>query len=128
MALPATIFTLLSAPAIKALVGNRIMPVFAVLDTPKPYLIYKINALTPTETKDSADDMDLRSFSIMCFHEDYNALHILMDTIRATIVRTHDTIEGIKIDSIIMKNQEDDYDTDDNYYYGVQDFTMRING
>lgn len=128
MALPATIHSLLSHANIQALVGNRVFPVYAPLNTQKPLIIYKIDKLTPTETKDSSMDMDIRGISVMSYHDNYNSLHTLMDTIRESIVRTHNTIEGIKIDSVIMINQEDDYDPEQEFFFGLQQFNIRING
>jgi hypothetical protein len=128
MSIPKAVHTLLSKTNIFNIVGNRVLPVYAPLNTQKPFIIYKLDALNPTETKDSSRDMDIRGLTVMCYSENYNSLHTLFDTIRTEIVRTHETVEGVKIDSIILTNQDDDYDPEDKVYFGIQNFNIRING
>lgn len=128
MSLPSAIFQMLSATNISNIVSNRIFPLYAPIKTTRPFIIYKIGPLSPTETKNSSRNMDIRGLTILSYAESYNDLHTLFEAIRTEIVRKHTTIDSVKFDSIILENEDDDYDPEDKIFFGIQNYKMRING
>jgi len=125
MGLPQAINSMLNV-AIGAQVGNRILPVYAPLNTDRPFCVYTTNGLRPTETKDSPNAVDIRTIGIAIYHETHSSLYTLMESVRDELVYKHETIEGVVIDSCILVEESVDYDSEEKLYIGIQVFDFRI--
>ena len=111
------IYYILSNDAsIKGMVGLNIFPMVAPTNTQFPFIIYDIYNDDPTNDKDGVSTLDQYDVRITAYSEQYTDVARLGDTTRTALDRVatypSTTYEGIKIQSISFRSQQDEFDSD----------------
>ena len=96
---------LVNDSSIQLIVGTKIFPMVAPTNTEFPFIIYDIYNDDPTNDKDGVSTLD-----------QYTDVARLGDTTRTALDRVatypSTTYEGIKIQSISFRSQQDEFDSD----------------
>ena len=101
------IYGILSANAgVTALVSTRIYPDMATQNTAFPFVVYSVQGLTPSDTKDGASKLDMVDVSIMSFAKTYAEAQDIAAACRTALDRYSGTVSGIAIDSIKLQDQQ----------------------
>ena len=107
------IFSILTGNApVEALIGTKIFPNVARVETEFPFVIYDVTGETPTDYKDSASSLDTTSVMVSCYAETYAGAADLAQKVRTALDRTSVTYNGVIVQSIKYDGYNDFFDLD----------------
>jgi len=93
------------------LVGTRIFPNVAPQTTQFPFIIYDVNSVEPTDTKDGVSTLDTNNIMISCYSETYSQASDLAKKIRISMDRINNgTYGGEEIQSSEFQSYNDIFD------------------
>ena len=111
------------------LVGTRIFPNVAPQTTQFPFIIYDVNSVEPTDTKDGVSTLDTNNIMISCYSKTYIEASRLAQYIRVAMDRINQgTYGGEEIQSSEFQSYNDIFDDtsgDAGIYRKALDFQIR---
>ena len=107
------IYNILGSDAqVEALVGTRIFPMVARVETVFPFVIYDVTGETPTDYKQGVSSLDTTSVMVSCYSETYAQAADLAEKVRTALDRKSGTFNGVIVQSIKYDGYNDFFDVD----------------
>lgn len=111
---------------VAALVGDKVFPLVMSFETFRPSVLYVVDAVEPTYTKDGwvGDDC---SFKVTAYADSYSQAIEVAYAVRQALELQSGTFEGINIERIYLNNREEFYQFDADVYIIRLIFETKIN-
>lgn len=122
------IYSLLSASTdLQAIVGQKIFPVVIPEKTGMPAMVYALEGNQPTQIKQAASPIDVLTYSITIFVDDFAEAQAAMDAVRAALDQQSGTIAGAEIDNITFQGEADEpYDFEKQFFVVSHSYEIRM--
>ena len=88
---------LVGTALIEARVDTRIFPMIAPQTSAFPFIVYDVNSVDPSDTKDGASDLDTISTMVSVYSKTYAEASILASLVRNALDRKSGTFNGIEV-------------------------------
>ena len=108
------------------IVSTRIFPFMAIEDIPYPYIVYTIESVEPTSSKDCSNALDTYTVNVELYSETLAELEDLGNKTRAILNRNKGTIETINVQSINFTAEDYGYADEDRVYLKIQAYSIRV--
>ena len=113
--------------ALSARFSNRIYPIVATQGAAVPYVVYEVDTVDPTRTKDSDSHVDELRVRFNIVAEDYADAVGGEADIRQAFVRVRDEYSGVNVNSCTFEGGRDLFSDTDRRYARQTDLKFRIN-
>jgi len=121
------LFDILSNDAtVASLVGTRIYPVSAPREAAMPYIVTRIIANRPSDTKDGVSTVDYLRVSIDVVAQDTDQALEIDDAVRQALDRFSGTANGVNVTSAQYISTLEDWNWVDERYEVTSDYHVRI--
>lgn len=122
------IYSLLSVSnGVRAFVGEKIFPIAVPQKTGMPAMVYALESGTPTQIKQADSPLDVETYTVTVFIENYANGRECMAAVRAALDQQSGTIAGVSVDSITFQGAADDpYSFEDEFFVISHSYQMRI--
>lgn len=105
-----TIYNLLVNDAdVSALISTRCFPANAPQKGSKPYVVYDIYNVEPTDTKDGASKLDTVYFELSCYGKEVDTVIDINNKVRSAIDRFNGLNSDNVVDKIIFESSDGPY-------------------
>lgn len=95
------IYGILSAAApVSGYVGTRIYPDMATQNATYPFIVYRVTASLPSDTKEGASTLDVVEVTVEVYAKTYTQGQDIAGAVRTALDRYSGTVSGVAIDSI----------------------------
>ena len=122
-----SIYNILKSDAtVLSLVSTKIYPLRTPQAIALPFLVYAIDSIDPTDTKDGASTLDIIDFDVRCYADTHAELSTLSEAVRDALDRYSGTDQSNIIQTIVYQNEADGYDNDSQTYYINLSFNLRL--
>jgi len=119
-------YLLKDSAALLALVNTgSIFPYIINEDTALPAIVYTIDSVGPSYTKDGWSG-DTVTFSVVCFSNNYASLEAIAWEIRDALELKSGTYSGIVYWNILLTTQSEGYNIAEDVYMNKQTFSVEI--
>lgn len=108
-----------------ALVGTRVYPEMAPEEAQKPYLVYSILSIDPTDTKQASSTVDVSQLETYAVSEDYTKVMDVSEAARAALDRNSGTFSNIAIQSVQYQSSDTEYNPAQRVYIAQQLYSVR---
>ncbi len=102
---------LVGTALIEARVDTRIFPMIAPQTSAFPFIVYDVNSVDPSDTKDGASDLDTISTMVSVYSKTYAEASILASLVRNALDRKSGTFNGIEVGSIQFRSYNDIFES-----------------
>ena len=106
-------------------IGTRLFMSFAPSETTKPFIVFRLNMIDDTFTKDRTSTVDKYLIEIDIYHNEVKDAESLSELIYAALQGYKGTINGNVVQGIRLDREEQDEDVDE-YPIWSQDYELRI--
>ena len=111
---------------VSAIVGTNIFPFIAVEDIACPYIVYTLEGVDPTQTKDGQSPLDTVTVNIELYTETLEELEDLGNKTRTLLDRYGGIVETVCIQSMSFTAEDYGYADEDRVYIKIQSYSVRI--
>lgn len=119
-------YLLSNAAPVTALVSNRIFPDIATHDAVYPFIVYGVEGVQPSDTKDGPSGLDVVQVAVMVYANTYSAAQDIAAKARTALDRASGTYEGVEVQSIRFETQASaSMNLDKNVYIVEQTYSVR---
>jgi hypothetical protein len=121
------IYALLQAATdVTDIVGTQVFPDMATQQAVYPFIVYTIDSVTPTDTKEGASKLDVVTVAVMSYANSYTTAQDLAGKVRIALDAKKGTFGGVEVGSIRFTNaQAAAMDTDKRVYIVEQKYNVR---
>lgn len=121
------IFDILSNDSnVGSIFGNRIRPNFTGQNDGQPYIIYEVDSLEPTPTKDAYNLVDYVEVNIRVFSKQHKDIRDGGQYVRDALEFFKGSKQGTNINRCKITNQQDRYDDEGELHIREQTFEFRL--
>lgn len=123
-----TLYNLITSDAtVSGYISTRCFPANAPQKGAKPYVVYDIYNIQPTDTKDGASKLDVAYFEISCFAKEPDTAIFINNAIRSAIDRFNGLNSQNVVDKIIYEGSDGPYyDEESELFRTDTDYRTRV--